>query len=168
MNPQEKKVERLETTAKTAENNSLKAAKEAQEKLMKMGSDSMEQILREAGNLYRISRECSGVCAGVFSASVKSGSAASHMIWDVSKRITENINRAFSENTELLKEALTCHTFKDIAEWHEKFRQQTFNRYSEEASVLWETLFNGCGKAMEPLQTQTSVASGQLRKVMAA
>ena len=145
-----------------------KQAPNVEKKILEMGREGVEEIMREADAFTRMAHECMGVCTSALSAGVESGSAASRTLSEMGSQIMENVNRAFSDNAELLKEAFACRTVGDAAKLQEKFWQRTFVRYSDEATAMMDTLFDGCGKAMEPLQEQTANASGQLRKAMAA
>lgn len=168
MAQQAKKMARNHATAKPASEETLKIVRETEEKAMKIGRDGIEEILREADNFSRMARECMGVCSGALSASVESGSAASKTLREAHTKLMENVNRAFSDNTELFKEAFACRTMGDMAKWHEHAVQRTMDRYFDELNAMWDLLFDGCDKAFEPLQEQSANASHQIRKAMAA
>lgn len=168
MAQQAKKMARNHATVKPVAEETLQIVRETEEKAMKMGRDGIEEMLREADNFSRMARECMGVCTGTLSASVESGRAASQALREVNGKLMENVNRAFSENAELIKEAFACRTMGDMAKWHEHAMQRTMDRYFDELNAMWDLLFDGCGKAFEPLQEQSANASHQIRKAMAA
>ncbi len=168
MAQQVKKIAHNHTDSKMATEETLRIVSDTEEKVIKISRDGIEGVLREVDNFNRFTLECIRINSSALSASIESGNATSKSLRELGNQLIGNFNRSFLDNTEFFKEIFACRNFNDIVNWHEDAWQKTINRYFDEVNVLIESLFDGCGKAFEPLQEHSTNTSHQLRKVMRA
>lgn len=144
------------------------AIQEAEAKVLKIGRDSMEDVMSATDSISRAARECVGMCSDNLGTLVECGSKASNIFQDISNEAMESVNRAFSDYAEYAHDAFACRTINDIVKLQSNLVQRRMDSYFEEGSKLCNLLFDGCEQMLEPLNERTAIASEQFRKALAA
>ena len=125
------------------------AVQKAEEKVLKMGRDSVEDMMSAADSFSRASRECADLCCENFSGMVEAGSAATRVIQNVNNEILQSCNQNFSDLAELSSEAFACRTLKDVTEFQSKAVQQLSENYFDMTNKLCSLVSDGCTEALE-------------------
>jgi len=125
------------------------AVQKAEEKVLKIGRDSVEDMMSAADSFSRASRECADLCCENFSGMVETGSAATRVMQNVSNEILQSCNQNFTDLAELSSEAFACRTLKDITELQSKAVQQLSDNYFSTTNKLYNLMSDGYTEALE-------------------
>lgn len=140
-----------------ASNAFSKAARDGAAKLSK-GADSAQRSLNDVVELGRENAE----------AIVEAGNIAVGVGKQVSAEVVNYVNKAFSNNVELSKQAFTCRTLNDMFDLNNKFVKSNLDAFFNESVKVSEMLFQCATDISEPLNERLSETTQRLSKTFAA
>jgi hypothetical protein len=157
-------------TAKISETlrSAVEPIQKTQEKVLKMGTESLDRLMRRSEDFNRVGTECATICSENINACIESGNKALPILQNITGELMESCNRSFSELAEISKEASSCRTMKSMIELQNKTVRQVLGNYFDTTNKLCGMLFDSCSEAFEPINERTAVASEQFRKALAA
>jgi hypothetical protein len=164
MAPQTKKRSSRPQTSERAK----EAPPKAEKKVLHMEHEGVREAMRVAEDVNHATTQCMEACSENLAACVESGTVATRILKDMSTEMIRDINHVYTDYMQFSKDILACRTLKDVVEIQNKLTQERTAQFLERSEKWFNLMFDGCKEAIEPLETQSSVASDQLRKAMAA
>lgn len=152
--PNETKVTNIQANAKDAFS---KAAREGAAKFSK-GADSAQRSINEVVEIGRENAE----------AIVEAGNIAVGVSKQVGAEMVNYVNKAFSNNVELSKQAFTCRTLNDMFDLNNKFVKSNLDAFFNESVKVSEMLFQCATDISEPLNERLSETTQRLTRAFAA
>jgi hypothetical protein len=140
-----------------AQDSFSKAAREGAEKLSK-GAGSAQRSMNDVVELGRENAE----------AIVEASNIAVGVSKQISAEVVNYVNKAFSNNVDLSKQAFTCRTLNDMFDLNNKFVKSNLDAFFNESVKVSEMLFQCATDISEPLNERVSETSQRLSKAFAA
>jgi hypothetical protein len=129
--------------------------KEVQEEALNMG-------LKKAENLVLNTNEAIAEVTEIGSRNIQAwngfGGDATGVFRNISSEMMKNYQYSFSNCVEISHEAMGCRTAEDVANLQSKILQRAIEGYFDQSARLSKMLFEGCTKAMEPLNASAVIS----------
>lgn len=174
-----------------AEEASAAAAKQMQsaaEQMMKYSSDIMQQMFSAANTAGASASQAKGADQFARSATaatksmndvvelgrenaeawVECGNIAASVTKQMSAELANYINKAFAQNAELSKMALSCRTLNDMFDLQNRFVKSNLDAFFNESVKLSEMAFQCATDVSEPLNERVSATTERLSKAFSA
>jgi len=141
------------------------ALKEIHEEGLKTGFKKAEVL---AHNTHAATTEVMDISTTNIQAWNEFGSIATSVFTEVGSEMMESYRNSFSDCVKTSQEALKCQTASDMADLQSKALQRMTEGYFDKLARVSQILFEGCTKAMAPLNECTAVSTDQMCKLLAA
>lgn len=142
-------------------------ARGAQERVMEMSREGVENLARSADMCTRVVTEMASIARENVDACIEAGTIGSNLAKEMGEEIAETCNKVFTDCVELSKEALACRTINDVMELQNRAFRQLMDHCFSQSSKLCGMAMEGCNEAMEPINERIASSSEQLCKAMA-
>ena len=140
----------------------------AEEKVLEMEREGMENIMQAAGSVNKAASECAAACSDNMGACIESGNTAIHAMQNMGSEVTECCNRTLSDFAEISRDAMACRSLSDMVELQNKAIQQVSDNYFSTVNKLSGMVFNFFNQAVEPFGERAASVTRHVRKAFAA
>jgi hypothetical protein len=137
----------------------------AQDKLLKIGSDAAEQLVRSADKIPQMMTASIDICRANAEASIECLNIISEAVEDVSNEVMQSYNRSAEECADISKAAFGCRTINDVMELHNRMLKLGLDNCFNESSKLMTMGFECCTALLKPLHNHIEEASERINKV---
>lgn len=151
-------------TAKQIAATSAENSKQAQEKVLSIGRDAVENLTRSTDQANRSLNEAFALNKEHMDAVITSSKIAGDVGSELQEKLVKDLNDVFAENVELSKELLSCRTLNDLVSLQNRALQSNLSRFFDNSARLTDAWFKLSTDAAEPLNAQAAQISSQLNK----
>jgi hypothetical protein len=143
-------------------------ASSMQKKLADMVRESSEQLAKSSQGATRAAEEAADVARENLEATVEVGNLAVNVSKELMAEIISYMNKQFTQNVELSKQALSCRTLNDMFDLSTRIMKCNLDAFFSESVKISEMLFQCATDVSEPLNERVSETTERMTKAMAA
>lgn len=168
MTQQVKKTTQLSSQKKASEFPHIKAKEYIESKVLEIEQENVNNILHLTQSLNKTASEYMGICSNNINACIESGNNAIQSIRDINSVIMECCNSYLSDFAEISSESIACRSLNDIMELKNNAIQQMTVNYFANYNKITGMYFDLVSQTFEPLGTNITTNTTNLRKALAA
>ncbi len=140
----------------------------AHEKMYEMSRESANNVARSADMMTKAMYEVINIYRDNVEACLECSSTMTGLAKSLGQEASDYINKSFSDQVELSKEAFSCRTFNDMIELQNKVMKQSMDNYFGECMKMYNMMFECATEALEPINQRVSDATEQVSRLIAA
>lgn len=141
---------------------------EVQEKFTSFAREAAEQLSKSASTANRAVSEATTLSRENAQAAVDVANVAVAVSKELSAEIVSYVNKVFSQNVELSKQALTCRTLNDLFDLSTRIMKTNLDGFFNESVKVSEMVFQCANDVSEPLNERVSHSTERLTKAITA
>jgi hypothetical protein len=143
-------------------------ASSMQKKLADIVRESSEQLAKSSQGATRAAEEAAEVARENIEAAVEVSNVAVSVTKELMAEIIGYMNKQFTQNVELSKQALSCRTLNDMFDLSTRIMKCNLDAFFCESVKISEMLFQCATDVSEPLNERVSETTERMTKAMAA